>query len=326
MFERFTQRARQAVVSAQDEARDLGHSYIGTEHLLLGLLAGHQEALGRVALNRLGVTLERSRSEIVEMIGRGDDAPSGHIPFTSRAKKVLELSLREALNLGHNYIGTEHIVLGLVREGEGVAMQAVQRQGVSGERVREEVLAEVGRVTEGRGAPRSTPVTTPGAESVLAAARELAGDAPLGTHHLLEALSLAEGSVAGGVLGGLGIDAETVAARIDATDVDGTSDVTPELVAARQLEVHLDDDAVRIVLGDDTIRELVGRLVESLGNPMRGSAHAESLIALWRANVAVLQQIAERIATPDDTDAAAGSGQATSVRAAIRARLRRRHA
>src|SRR5215203_4132100 len=125
MFERFTTRARQAIVAAQEEARRLGHGYIGTEHVLLG---------------RLGITLERSRTEVVALIGTADDAPSGHIPFTPRAKKVLELSLREALGLGHNYIGTEHVVLGLVREGEGVAARVLHTQGASDEQIREAVL------------------------------------------------------------------------------------------------------------------------------------------------------------------------------------------
>jgi hypothetical protein len=323
MFERFTDRARQAVVAAQDEARGLGHSYIGTEHLLLGLL-GDSQSIAGTALTSLGVTLDRTRAEVTTLIGTSGDAPSGHIPFTKRSKKVLELSLREALSLGHNYIGTEHILLGIVREGEGVALQVVVRQGVSGEQARERVLTALGNVT-GRPHGGRAPATTPGADSVLAAARELAAGAPMGTHHLLEALALTEGSVAANVLAGLGLDADGLAARIDEMSVDGTSDVTPELAAARQLEVHLDDEAVRIVLGDDTIRELVGRLVESMGNPIRGDAgDADSLIALWRANVGALQEIAARL-TPPDSDDAASAGRAASVRAAIRNRLRRRN-
>src|SRR5918996_1932747 len=119
MFERFTDRARRVVVLAQEEARMLNHNYIGTEHILLGLLhEGHGVAAN--ALESLGVPLDGVRKEVEEIIGRGETAASGHIPFTPRAKKVLELSLREALELGHNYIATEHILLGLVREVKGV--------------------------------------------------------------------------------------------------------------------------------------------------------------------------------------------------------------
>ena len=117
MFERFTDRARRVVVLAQEEARMLNHNYIGTEHILLGLI--HEgEGVAAKALESLGISLEAVREQVEEIIGQGQQAPSGHIPFTPRAKKVLELSLREALQLGHNYIGTEHILLGLIREGE----------------------------------------------------------------------------------------------------------------------------------------------------------------------------------------------------------------
>ncbi|WP_285780655.1 Clp protease N-terminal domain-containing protein, partial [Microtetraspora sp. NBRC 13810] len=120
MFERFTDRARRVVVLAQEEARLLGHDRIGTEHFLLGLV-GEGEGVAAQAVLGPGVDLAAVRREVEELTGRGRAAPSGHVPFTPRAKKVLELSLREALQLGHNYIGTEHILLGLIREGEGVA-------------------------------------------------------------------------------------------------------------------------------------------------------------------------------------------------------------
>ena len=119
MFERFTDRARRVVVLAQEEARLLNHDYIGTEHILLGLVHEEQGVAAR-ALTELGISLEAVRDEVRQTIGQGDSPPTGHIPFTPRAKKVLELSLREALALGHNYIGTEHILLGLLREGQGV--------------------------------------------------------------------------------------------------------------------------------------------------------------------------------------------------------------
>ncbi len=139
MFERFTDRARRVVVLAQEEARLLNHNYIGTEHILLGLI--HEgEGVAARALESMGINLEAVRNQVVEIIGQGSQAPSGHIPFTPRAKKVLELSLREALQLGHNYIGTEHILLGLIREGEGVAAQVLQKLGAELQKVRQTVI------------------------------------------------------------------------------------------------------------------------------------------------------------------------------------------
>jgi ATP-dependent Clp protease ATP-binding subunit ClpC len=139
MFERFTDRARRVVVLAQEEARMLSHNYIGTEHILLGLI--HEgEGVAAKALESLGISLEAVRSQVEEIIGQGQQAPSGHIPFTPRAKKVLELSLREALQLGHNYIGTEHILLGLIREGEGVAAQVLVKLGADLNKVRQQVI------------------------------------------------------------------------------------------------------------------------------------------------------------------------------------------
>ncbi len=139
MFERFTDRARRVVVLAQEEARLLNHNYIGTEHILLGLI--HEgEGIASQALETLGISLEAVRDQVEEIIGQGSQSPSGHIPFTPRAKKVLELSLREALQLGHNYIGTEHILLGLIREGEGVAAQVLVKLGAELSRVRQQVI------------------------------------------------------------------------------------------------------------------------------------------------------------------------------------------
>jgi ATP-dependent Clp protease ATP-binding subunit ClpC len=139
MFERFTDRARRVVVLAQEEARMLNHNYIGTEHILLGLI--HEgEGVAAKALESMSISLEAVREQVTEIIGRGQTAPAGHIPFTPRAKKVLELSLREALQLGHNYIGTEHILLGLIREGEGVAAQVLQKLGADLNKVRQQVI------------------------------------------------------------------------------------------------------------------------------------------------------------------------------------------
>ena len=139
MFERFTDRARRVVVLAQEEARALNHNYIGTEHILLGLIR-EGEGVAAKALESMGISREAVRSEVEDIIGKGSQPPSGYIPFTPRAKKVLELSLREALQLGHKYIGTEHILLGLIREGEGVAAQVLVKLGADLPRVRQQVI------------------------------------------------------------------------------------------------------------------------------------------------------------------------------------------
>jgi hypothetical protein len=170
MFERFTDRARRVVVLAQEEARHLDHNYIGTEHILLGLI--HEgEGVAARALTELDISLEAVRGEVMETVGRGPEPPSGHIPFTPRAKKVLELSLREALALGHNYIGTEHILLGLIREGEGVAAQVLIKLGANLERVRQAViqlLAGMGGVEAEQVAGMSSRITQQQAMAMVA--------------------------------------------------------------------------------------------------------------------------------------------------------------
>ncbi|GGL39506.1 ATP-dependent Clp protease ATP-binding subunit [Phycicoccus endophyticus] len=174
MFERFTDRARRVVVLAQEEARGLNHNYIGTEHILLGLI--HEgEGVASKALESLGISLEAVREQVQEIIGQGQQAPTGHIPFTPRAKKVLELSLREALQLGHNYIGTEHILLGLIREGEGVAAQVLVKLGADLSRVRQQVIQLISGyqggkegAAQGAGAPAGGPAEgTPAGSLVL---------------------------------------------------------------------------------------------------------------------------------------------------------------
>jgi ATP-dependent Clp protease ATP-binding subunit ClpC len=153
MFERFTERARRVVALAQDEATLLSHNYVGTEHLLLGLLhEGH--GIAARALESAGISLDVVRQQVEEIIGRGRQAPEGHIPFTPRAKNVLELSLREALLLGHTYIGTEHILLGLIREGDGVAAQVLVSLGLDLNHARQRVIALMaGRGSELEDAP-----------------------------------------------------------------------------------------------------------------------------------------------------------------------------
>jgi ATP-dependent Clp protease ATP-binding subunit ClpC len=180
MFERFTEQARRVVVQAQEEARTLGHNYIGTEHILLGLLI-EREGLAAQALSTLGISLDTAREQVAEIAGAGTGQPGGHVPFTPRTKKVLELSLREAQRLGHDHIGTEHILLGLVREADGVGAQILERQGASLDRVQEQVLAtvraapaeELRRVSVGRMPGGGLP-PTPGLRAVMSRLDEIA--------------------------------------------------------------------------------------------------------------------------------------------------------
>jgi len=194
MFERFTDRARRVVVLAQEEARMLNHNYIGTEHILLGLI--HEgEGVAAKGLESLGISLEGVRAQVEEIIGQGQQAPSGHIPFTPRAKKVLELSLREALQLGHNYIGTEHILLGLIREGEGVAAQVLVKLGADLNRVRQQVIQLLSgyqgkeAVTQGgpaEGTPSTSLVLDQFGRNLTAAAREGKLDPVIGRENEIE--------------------------------------------------------------------------------------------------------------------------------------------
>ena len=194
LFERFTDRARRVVVLAQEEARLLNHSYIGTEHILLGLI--HEgEGVAAKGLESLGISLEGVRAQVEEIIGQGQQAPSGHIPFTPRAKKVLELSLREALQLGHNYIGTEHILLGLIREGEGVAAQVLVKLGADLNRVRQQVIQLLSgyqgkeAVTQGgpaEGTPSTSLVLDQFGRNLTQAAREGKLDPVIGRENEIE--------------------------------------------------------------------------------------------------------------------------------------------
>jgi ATP-dependent Clp protease ATP-binding subunit ClpC len=156
VFERFTERARQVVVLAQDEARALKHNYIGTEHILLGLLR-EEEGLAAPVLESLGVTVEEVRAQVARLVGQGEEVTTGQIPFTPRAKKVLELGLREALSLGHNYIGTEHLLLALIRENEGVAARILLDFDADAEKTRNEIIRLGGLTVQPAGPLRHMP-------------------------------------------------------------------------------------------------------------------------------------------------------------------------
>ncbi len=209
MFERFTDRARRVVVLAQEEARLLDHDYIGTEHLLLGLIQ-EREGLAAKALEELGISLDAVRAQVVATIGRGKRAPKGHIPFTARAKKALEMSLRAALDLGHNYIGTEHILLGLIREGTGVAAQVLGQLGADSDRVRAQVSQLLSGYPEG---VRPEPIT-----SVPYEAANLARGKPLEPEHYLLAIFAIPDSRAAQALAAMGVTRDGVEAALAGLD------------------------------------------------------------------------------------------------------------
>ena len=249
MFERFTNRARHVVVLAQEEARRLQHNYIGTEHILLGLLAEPGGLAFRV-LERFGMSLDGTREEVKAVIGTGTGTVSGHIPFTPRAKKTLELALREALQLHHNYIGTEHILLGVMREGDGVGAQVLKQHSADLTPIRMAVLDLLSTMpTEATRGPRwlrrrvaavagsgEAPEpgesaelrTTPAADTSLSEAARLAGSQPVGSHHLLLAALGDPDTAAARALAALGVDLDQAREALRSADVTGTSDEQPE--------------------------------------------------------------------------------------------------
>ena len=296
MFERFSGQARHVVVSAQEEARELDHNYIGTEHVLLGLLVA-SDSVASASLTALGYTRDGARASVEAMVGRGKASPGGHIPFTPRAKKVLELSLREALQLKHNYIGTEHILLGLVREGEGRAAQILAARHPL-DRVRAEVLARVESPGAGGAHAGSR---TPAAHEVLTLAAELAGDTPVGSHHILEAILQQPDSAAAKVLTDAGIDLNQLAAKLDEVSMEDTADDTPEQAAARQLELSIADESVTVVLRDPGSLELGKQIVELNGGQLASQgAQLDLLSRLWASVNGWLTATARVLAPPPD--------------------------
>ena len=315
MFERFSGQARHVVVSAQEEARNLDHNFLGTEHLLLGLLAT-PDSLASASLTSLGYTHDDVRAEVEAMVGRGKASPGGHLPFTPRAKKVLELSLREALQLKHNYIGTEHILLGLLREGEGIAAQILASKHPL-DRIRGEVLTQLesSGAREAHGAGR-----TPAAHDVLALAAELAGEAPVGSHHILEAILQQPDSAAAKVLTDAGIDLDQLTAKLDEVNTEDTTDDTPEQAAARQLELSVTDETVTVVLRDPGSLELGKQIVQLNGGPLAARGPQLDLLGrLWTAVNSWLGATVQALTPePDETEESLGRG--------LRSRFRRRRA
>jgi ATP-dependent Clp protease ATP-binding subunit ClpA len=306
MFERFTDRARRVVVRAQEEARGLRHHYIGTEHILLAL-ADERDGMAAHVLGRFDMRPDGIREEIMAMVGTGEKAaPKGHIPFTPRAKKTMELALREALDLHHDYIGTEHMLLGVLREGDGVGAQILKAHSADLERVRVAVLDLLQEAGAGRAGRRlrrligtgktaepafeqaETPAT-PAAKDSLAEAGRLAGEQPVGSHHLIAAALSDPNAVAAQVLSGLGIDLDQVREALRGADVTGTSDELPEEAGRRQMTIRVDQDKLTIEASDEEIIKLGQAAVTALGDQaadppgtIRGSLPASaSLSELW---------------------------------------------
>jgi ATP-dependent Clp protease ATP-binding subunit ClpA len=279
MFERFTAHARRAVVTAQEEARELNHNYIGTEHILLALLRhpdalpNEESAIAPAVLEEFGMSREGVREEVIDKVGIGKGkAKPGHIPFTPRAKKVLELALREALQLHHNYIGTEHMLLGLIREDEGVGVQimrkhadllalraAVLERVPAGDSDQGTLAAATGtllrRARARLGGPRDggDVGATPATDATLTEAARLAGGAPVGSHHLLLAALADPNSAAARTLAGLGVDLDQARESLRTADVTGTTDEPPEEAGRRQMSLQVADETLTVVIVDPVL-------------------------------------------------------------------------
>jgi ATP-dependent Clp protease ATP-binding subunit ClpC len=323
MFERFTSRARHVVVLAQEEARRIQHNYIGTEHLLLGLL-GEPDGVAAQVLTGFGISLEGARQEVLAIIGPGKTAPSGHIPFTPRAKKVLELSLREALALHHNYIGTEHILLGVIREGDGVGAQVLKQhadltairmavldavpagsaEAARGRRwLRRRSAAEPGEPGEPAEPAEQTVLSaSPAADTTLSEAARLAGAQPVGSHHLLLAVLGDPDTAAARALVAIGLDVEQAKEALRTVDVTGTSDEPPEEAGRRQMVIRVTDERLTLEAADPVIVKAGQAALRALGDQAQGGAVrgdlpvTTSLSTVWQALRDSLDAIQRRAA------------------------------
>ena len=351
MFERFTGRARHVVVLSQEEARLLNHNYIGTEHILLGLL-GEPESVGGQVLASFGFTVDGAREEVAAKVGRGKKASAGHIPFTPRAKKTLELSLREALAIKHNYIGTEHILLGLIREGDGIAVQIMREhadpmeiraavlEAVSATGPGEAVEAEEGaeetnavlrwlrqRLTlrhGGAGVPfrpevHGTTVErpsrgTPAVEAALEQAARLAGPLPVGSHHLLLAALDDANSAASWALASLGVDLDELRAKLRTARLAGTTDEQPEQAGRRQMAINVSDEMLTVVLTDPVIVEAGKEALRTLNARKAAAEQAATEQADDSAGDSAGDSAETPAAQATDGDAGAASVAASVIR------------
>ena len=321
-FEKFTAKARQVVVTAQEEARLLKHKHIGTEHILLALLDVPDNLAAKV-LHELGYDKATAQVDIEAEVKPGTAELRGHIPFTPRAKKTLDLALREATQLHHNDVEAEHILLALISEGEGVGAKVLAERINPISKIRAAVLASV------QGSPdvaaRPWPAGTPATEDTVSTASALAGGAPVGSHHLLEAMLRAENSMAARVLRELGVDPEAVAAKIDELDPETTTDANPEEAAARRMEIRLVDDEVHLILRDPTTVTNAKKIAELSDGPIQGIGPVAGMfVQLWRSTNQLLAQI-QRVLEPEseDEDGSAAGKVAKAVRTVLAPRLRR---
>ena len=330
MFERFTDRARRVVVLAQEEARGLNHNYIGSEHLLLGLL--EPGGIAAQALIRFEMTAAGTREEIKARVNVGSEPPKGRIPFTPRAKKVLELGLREALKLSHNYIGTEHILLGLIqeaeaesgtREGPGAAAQILAEHAGDLTAVRQAVLdllpaaeslhgrrwlrrrseAPPGTGAEEPGEPgeQTGMPTTPAGDASLAEAARLAGDQPVGSHHLLLAALADPDSAAARTLTALGVNLDQAREALRNAEVAGTSDEQLEERGRRHMVIRVTSESLTIEATDPAIIALAHAAIGSRGGQaqeagvIRGDQPGSAALGqVWLALRDSLEDIRER--------------------------------
>jgi ATP-dependent Clp protease ATP-binding subunit ClpA len=324
MFERFTKLARHTVVLAQEEARRLDHNYIGTEHILLGLMA-EPEGLAFRVLSGFGMTLDGTRDDVTAIVHRGKSTPSGHIPFTPRAKKTLELALREALQLHHNYIGTEHILLGVIREGEGVAAQVLRQHAdllvirnavlnalpsgnAPASRSRRWARRGVGAHPDEAGPEieQSVLSATPAADTTLSEAARLAGVQPVGSHHLLLAALGDPDTAAARALAALGVNLDQAKEALRTVEIVGTSDEQPEDAGRRQMIIKVADDRVSIEATDPLILKAAQGAIEAVGDQVeppgtiRGNlAVAAGFSTVWQALYDTLVAIQRRGTPPD---------------------------
>jgi ATP-dependent Clp protease ATP-binding subunit ClpA len=344
MFERFTNRARHVVVLAQEEARRLQHNYIGTEHVLLGLL-GEPGGLAFRALERFGMSLEGTREEVKAIVGTGNATPSGHIPFTPRAKKTLELALREALQLHHNYIGNEHIMLGVIREGDGVGAQVLKQHAADLTQIRMAVFDLLSttptEATRGRrwlrrrvasvAGPGEAPEpgesaemrTTPAADTSLSEAARLAGSQPVGSHHLLLAALGDPDTAAARALTALGVDLDQAREALRNADVTGTSDEQPEEAGRRQMLIRVTDEQLTIEATDPVIIDLGRAALQALGEKasptgtIRGDLPVSASLAnVWQALHDSLEAIQRRATLPAESPGAPGHPEQPGTAAA----------
>ncbi len=334
MFERFTNRARHVVVLAQEEARRLQHNYIGTEHVLLGLL-GEPDGFAFRALERFGMSLEGTREEVRAIVGAGTETVSGHIPFTPRAKKILELALREALQLHHNYIGTEHILLGVIRGGDGVGVQVLKQhsadlmpirmavldlvatvptEAIRGRRWLRRRAAGQGEAAEAGEAGEAAELrTTPAADTSLSQAARLAGSQPVGSHHLLLAALGDPDTAAARALAALGVDLDQAREALRHADVTGTSDEQPEEAGRRQMLIRVTDQRLTIEATDPVIVDLGRAALHALGEKasppgaIRGDLPVcASLANVWQALYESLGAIQRRATLPTEPPGSPG--------------------